>query len=587
MSTLPGDSQRPSGPDALLARLQRVARATAAEPRLRVEAGPPGCGFYHEPDHHRIVCDAADLETLEPGLLLAMVAGHEAGHAAITRYHDLLGPHPPAGARMLLNALEDVRIEHWIGLRYPGLDGLLDQLHELFFARHADLLAGLPLVLQFALAAIREGHAGALPAGLAPEVLDALDRTRAARSAYAATRPPAELHALPADLAARYTATGVRERFGERPRGALPQPSEMAIRLAALEAFQIAWELVLPVYAELAAADASRGIAVAALEARVQAQRPHRFKVVWGERAGRSGFAVPVVQPFRPRRAGDDHDDGLLSLVWPLDGAVIYDRAREHVEPLIDDLLAAFLPLYSDEVRTRWATGFASGERLDLRRAQQAAAEPGLRTTVFQRRLPHRRQPRPDPIVLLADLSGSMAEQELSDALLGGCVLLCEVFGRLGLPFALVGFHTEQLEVLGFGQPLDRAAQTAIGELYLEVYGCRPGHEHGGMLTFTGPILQQVAAGLHPPAQIWVLSDGMPTGPEPHDAGPQAETLLRQAIANARQAGIQCVGLGLGPGTAPMTHFFEPYAVADIPLAQLPAALGRLTRRLLEPGGRS
>lgn len=582
------DSQTPAPPPGLLPRLQRVSRATSGDEQLLVEAGPPGCGFYHEPAHHRIVCDVAELGVLGSDLLLAMVAGHEAGHAALTRYHSLVdGPAPP-GAMMLLNALEDIRIEVWIGQRYPGLDGLLDALHEEFYQRHAQLMGSQPLVLQFAMAAIREAHTGALPDGLAAEVIEALERTRAAREAHARARPPVEEHSLPADLAARYTAPGVRERFGERAGTPLPAPFEMAVRLAALEAFEHVWDEVLPVYSELVMTDLQKGVDVTRLERRVMAQRPYRFRVVWGQRGPESEPRLAVIEPFRPYRSRHGEGDrAFVRVVWPPDGGLIYDRAFATVAPLIDALVDEFQPFYRDEPRASWATGFASGERLDLRRAQQAAADPSLRTTVFQRRLPQQLCPRPDPIVLLADLSGSMAEQAKCDSLLGGCVLLCEVFTRLGLPFALYGFHIELLEVLSFGQALDRGARIAIGELYLEAFGCRPGHEHDGQLTFTGPVLRELTGLLRPPAQIWVLSDGLPTVPYYDDDGEKASALLRSAIDEARRAGFQLVGLGLGPDTALMTDFFQPHAVAEIPLASLPGTLGSLTRRLLQPGART
>src|SRR5262249_7338574 len=142
----------------------------------------------------------------------------------------------------LLNAIEDPRANTWIQRRYPGTALWLGEVARVEGATPPfDPLLDF---LQFCLESAREdGRGWRPPSGpaLLPHVVEALDRTRAARRAYAETLPGPNLDAadLGPDLTERYRLE-VWPALPAPASVALPAPWEQAVRLRCLEALRLA-----------------------------------------------------------------------------------------------------------------------------------------------------------------------------------------------------------------------------------------------------------------------------------------------------------------------------------------------------------
>jgi nitric oxide reductase activation protein len=112
----------------------------------------------------------------------------------------------------------------------------------------------------------------------------------------------------------------------------------------------------------------------------------------------------------------------------------------------------------------------------------------------------------------------------------------------------------------------------------LEVSGQRRGGHNKPQHNWDGPVLRDAAARLEafPAGErlLIVVSDGEPSGPS------DAERALHRAVSHVTASDIHLIGVGLGPGTQHVAKYY-PDHLANVPLNQFPADLGRLLDRLL------
>jgi cobalamin biosynthesis protein CobT len=163
-------------------------------------------------------------------------------------------------------------------------------------------------------------------------------------------------------------------------------------------------------------------------------------------------------------------------------------------------------------------------------------------------------------------MSGEKIEQGFR-----GVVLVAEVLERLGVAFAVYGFQDALIPFKGFGDRLDAVARTRIGEMPAEVLGARRGGHNRPQHNWDGPVLDQAALLMRGRAGtpiLMVVSDGEPSGPD------DGERHLRHVVRKITEANdVLLVGVGVGPGTDHVARYYPVY-LANVPLAELPAALG-------------
>jgi hypothetical protein len=534
----------------------------------------------------------------------AGVLAIEVGHFFLTRHESFEVAFPSRkGGLAVIDALEQGRTSLWMCERYPGVEPWIDRAAQSAGRVHPKA----PAFLQFCAGCRVEAAWGFAPFGgrADPRVVEALNRTREARMAYADLAPPPLLDpADHPDLRQRY-------RLEVRPAlltpGWMPVPTEQLIQLYAIEALRHAEATVLPVAEELLDDDLSRierslsndsAAAAAARRALEEgkgisdlvekllrdsppARRSARHRrlarrllermlsgALPKRMLGRSGEAIPG--------DGSGHLPPLslppLQVQWqpPTD----YDRAFESVADQVDDLVRQLDEILRPRKRLRERGGYPSGHKVDLRRLMAFEADPRLYDELWVRAsIPDRREV---VIGLLVDLSGSMSGDKVHAAQLG-TILLAETLARLQVRFAVHGFQDVLVPLCDYHQDFDGRARDAIAQIPMEVRGCRPEGNNKPAYNDDGPCLLECAELLRAePASdrlLIVVSDGRPAGRRSNESD------LRDAVAQltSNDKEMELLALGLGPGTSHVSEYY-PAAEADVPLAEFAERIGALIR---------
>jgi len=562
--------------------LRALARAVALDVQLDVVEGTRGGGWSLQPHTRRILADPRDLEEEHPDDVRGLVC-HEAAHAAVTRYPWLVPATTLAspGMPVLLNALEDCRIEAWLAARYPGARAWIERYNQRLFPPGSSALAGRSRIHQYALASVHQWWHGRLPRGLREEVVEALDATQSARDEVVRAQPPTSPEV---GLVGEYASSPAAACFAHADARVPPDALERAVRIAAWQAWEIVYTAILPVVRPLVSRDLAE-------HKRLEEEEEELLRQLSGR---------PAAAPLRPARRpsavgqGGAGASGQRSVGLPeldtaeraqVEGVVFapaadrYEQARRDVvrlvRPLTDELLASLrLDAYP-----RWTTGHRCGARVNLSAAMQAAADPRRRGEVWQRKtLPRDHDPC---FFFLVDLSGSMEGRSISTAV-RGTVLCCEVLSLLRVPFAVAGFQDQLIWIKRFVDELDDRCRRRVASMEDEVRGRRPGGRNRPEHNWDGPALRAAASALIDRRErqrvLVVVSDGRPSGP--HDG----ETVLRRAVADiTADRRVQLIGLGLGPGTYHVARYY-PHHAAAVPLDAFPATMGQILRaRLRDP----
>jgi len=280
-----------------------------------------------------------------------------------------------------------------------------------------------------------------------------------------------------------------------------------------------------------------------------------------GEATGgrrRRSLAPLTLASSPPTGAAEDEDD---------DGAVNEDlrsRVDETVRTQLEPLVVRLSQAFRRAPRLRPRAGYPSGLRPDLKAVMRFDADrrgydrlwTRLRRSYDQRRA---------AVLILVDLSGSMAGDEI-DAAIRGTSLLAAALHRLGpeIQFAVHGFQDVLVPPFKtFEQPYSRNLLIGFEQMEREVGGNRAGGNNQPSHNDDGPCLTEAAQILlrHPCTErlLVVVSDGRPSGRRSN-----ADDLHR-AIAEVRRQPIRLVGLGLGQGTTHVADFYAPDHVASIP----------------------
>ncbi|MCO4762798.1 MAG: hypothetical protein KC502_14890 [Myxococcales bacterium] len=464
----------------------------------------------------------------------------------------------------------------------------------------------------FECAAEGERHFEPTDAMLPQGVRSALDATRDVRKRYVQTTPPTDLRADDAGLHTAY----MSEVHPNLTHTSWPPPRrEQAVRLSAWQAFRLAAEEILPVAqslyvtdtnrlarhlqrnpeaAQRARAQLGRGGAWSELEGALrrgatdnQGERPAGEAArelaqallddALGGRAHRPLIASDAgVFTREDMKAGTPAATAMPVLRLP-ESTAPYDVAYRQVAAQVEDLVRHLDEVLRPRKRLTRRSGYASGQRLDLRRVMAWEADPKQWNRIWSRTtIPERREVA---VGLLVDLSGSMSGAPARHALLG-TVLLAETLHRLQVPFAIDGFQDVLIPFHDFDDPLDAHVRQRIAEMPKEVDGSRQGGHNSPGHNDDGPCLMEFAEKVSGQAAtdrvLLVLSDGEPAGRRSNSQD------LRNAVRVLSEpaAGLRLIGLGLGPGTEHVRSFY-PEHEANVPLEELASRIGALLERVL------
>ncbi|MCC5840614.1 MAG: VWA domain-containing protein [Opitutales bacterium] len=534
---------------AFLRELQSLARLIAMRPELRLRMGDEDeSGWRINWRTGVITADRLDMETRSPDYCRGLIL-HEAAHAAITRWHQLV---PVAlfndpGIRELLNVVEDARIETWLGRRHPGSLPWIREYNDFNFRdAFADEQVRHHKVAAFHFGLLGRWWYGHLPDEWPAAARDAVERVWDAFTRVLELHPPTTVDGLAA----------MARSYGEHPvsqRCRAPRPGneralvEAAARMTQWEAWEIVHREILPVFEELRAG-----------EPVVPPLFRRRLIAVEGSDTGGSehgegrGPAVRSGNPFKPKPARHSHPAN-ADLAYE---AVVADLSRE-IDAVSDDLLRRLVA----ETRPQLRRHLPSGPRLDLAVAMQFEADPRLHNRLWQRRtLPQ----RPDPhFTILIDTSGSMHGERIRSAQ-AAAILLREVSLRVGIALSLITFSSAAERLQTWNTPQAADVRHRLGNLPRSV---------GGSTNLAAGLhlaRQEFAESSHRERFLWIISDGQPHDPE------SVKTLIRE-LAPALTA---VLGLGMGAGTEALRTLL-PHAATAIEPRQLPEAVGHLLTQAL------
>lgn len=472
-----------------------------------------------------------------PAERIAWIILHEAAHAAVTRFHEIL----PAGIldrpeiHMLLNTIEDIRIELWLVDRFPGarpwravcraVDAELEKESQDSAEKRtvmAEFLSGV-----FALA---EGEPPA--GGTSQTVLEALEQIRPSLVHAVECRPP--VNTTGNEVIARlYRAHPVSTCYAYVDAKAEPDSFEKWVRVMQATSWMHILGGILPVYMRLLNLPPVRQIG---METIIQ-------KTSLG--AGTEKRSLSQMQQDLRRELAQ------------LTGESYWKVAEENRSEIqrITRLLEDLLPNHRG---LRHVSGCRSGDRLHLRTASQAEADPRLLEKLWMRRT---RRTLPDPaFVFVMDRSSSMKGASRSGAAYASLVMVREACTRSKIPFAVIAFNDHAAVIHDWDRMNDTQAQAAL-ELVL-----RP--DHGTNLAGALEAAQKLIAPRPERDRfIFVLTDG--------DISPDQTVEVQSIRKSIEETGVHCAAIGLGVEPEGFHRVF-PNAPILHEAPELPGVLGDL-----------
>lgn len=557
----PAGVELSEGTRALADELGELVRIAAHRPDITVCVGAPGCGWSFRPDLGRVLVDPLHLEGQSADFCRGL-ALHEAAHARMTRYHEMIPPdlQRAPGLARLLNVVEDCRIETWLGRRVPGSRPWIRSYNDILFGnlRRADPRAG--SAAQFLMGILAHWWYGEAPTGMRPEAAAALEATLPAIAAAVEAQPPG-VPLAEGQVRALYAAHPVARAYLPQDLRTQPTPDTCIARMSQYRAWEIVHARVLPAFRALVEEDTpaqreqrSAFEALLDLLAAAHIEDPDgRIRGALEDAlAGRPSDVDPA-SPNTTSAAGQAISRNAVQAAFQIDPSDRYLAVWQRLHASIDALSRDLLEIFERRNRSRITRGHASGTRVHLPAAMQFEARPDTYRTLWERRTTPQRI---DPcFVLLVDTSASMRGARI-EATFDGIVLLCEVAARVGMPLEVFQFNEGCTRVHAWDDGVDETLRRRLGGLPDSVNG---GTRLGGAL---GTVRARIAELPFRDRFVLVLSDGETTDTE----------VAARHLAALRAEGATCMGLGLGPEARALRDVF-PDAPIGLTVEEVPSRL--------------
>ena len=529
---------------AFVAELEGLLRVITRRGDLVVDVGEPGGPWLIQLAGGRVRCDPDHLRTRSRDFCRGL-ALHEAAHACLTLYHQIVPPSllSAPGLPALLNVVEDCRIETWLQRRLPGCVAWIREYNDALFGslRAADPQA--PASAQFLCGLLARWWYGAPPTGMKP------DAARALAAATPALLRSADLHPPPiappgAIVSASYARHPVARVFLALDAREPPTDDQRLARMTQYATWELIYRDILPHYQRLLDAEPPRPDQPPAAVTRAleRLAEDHIGDPDAARRGGAAGPPAPVGQP--PEAAGGAAGEATIASAQRAveralqnDPRDRYLQAWRRLHGPVDRLARDVLEVFEKRNRSRITRGHPTGRRVTLRAAMQLEAQPAHHRRLWERLS---RPERVDPLLILViDRSGSMSGANMAHTF-QGIVLLSEVAARVGLPLELFTFNDTAQHDLRWDEGVGEGTRARLGAL--------PDRCGGG--TDLANALRKVRArvGVLPFRDVYlvVLSDG-----ETDDvAAAQAELRTLAAL------GVRSVGLGIGAGARALSVLF-------------------------------
>ena len=368
---------------------------------------------------------------------------HEAAHASLTRLHHILPEktlHRPE-VQVLLNCVEDVRIENWLVERFPGSRPWKAVAQEIAVRddpQSAEAAAQENPAVGFLRGLLRFGETGRLPLHLNSVSKTALQECLPSLSAAFACVPPSP-NVGEASVDTLYRGHPVSRSYAAQDQLEEASPFEKWVRILQAAMWAHVAEGVLPAFLKLVQQHGCP-----------QLPTPRVIRV--SRARGRHG-ARPM--PEELKRA-------LRKQLLHTGGGEYWQTVAKYGEQIrsITELLLRLLPNHRG---LRHVRGRRTGDRLDLRVAAQFEVDRRLHDKLWMKRI---RRHLPDPVFLFAmDCSESMRVEGRYTAAYESIVVMREACKRGGIPFSVLVFNDYTDVLLNWEHPDDTGTQILLTAL--------------------------------------------------------------------------------------------------------------------------
>jgi hypothetical protein len=241
---------------------------------------------------------------------------------------------------------------------------------------------------------------------------------------------------------------------------------------------------------------------------------------------------------------------------------VYYDDIRKYVNVLVDRLDEVFPP-QQDQA---WEGGQQRGKRIDAKKL--AREVPTERGRFFETK--EAPEVREAAFSLLIDVSGSMKGKKIVEAL-KAAILMAEAFSKKGVPFEILAFHDQLLELKGFDEDYFGKKKLEIMRVLQEVQSPNARwNDDGYAVDAASRRLQRKLLENNAAGALIVLSDGEPA-PSPTHAGSEWEL---HDIVRKWSKQIPLIGVGIGRDMeATIKEYYDKNGLPVPDVSKLPQAL--------------
>jgi Mg-chelatase subunit ChlD len=375
-----------------------------------------------------------------PEAEICWVILHEAAHASLTRLHHIL-PEKTLHRneiQVLLNCIEDIRIENWLVERFPGSRQWKSVAQEIAVRadpKSTESAAQENPAVGFLRGLLRFGESGRLPAHLNRVSKAALEECLPSLTAAFACVPPSA-NVREASVDALYGSHPVSRCYTAQDQMEEASPFEKWVRILQASMWAHVAEGVLPTFLKLVQQHGCPQLPA------TRVIRVCRARGRKGTRPMPEELKRALRKQLRQTGAGD-----------------YWQTVAKYGEQIrsITDLLLRLLPNHRGLKHVR---GRRTGDRLDLRVAAQFEVDRRLYDKLWMQRI-HRTLPEP-VFVFAMDCSQSMSRHGRATAAYESIVVMREACKRAGIPFSVINFNDETEVLLGWEHPDDTKSQTRL-----------------------------------------------------------------------------------------------------------------------------
>ncbi len=468
---------------------------------------------------------------------------HEAAHAALTRLHDIL---PRATLQrpelqMLLNCVEDVRIENWILQRFPGsapwknVAETMSRVDDPITAEEAEQEHPARAFLR---GVVRLGRNGGMPVFIHPIARAALeDALPALEAAFACVPPSTSVDN--ATVTPVYRQHSVALCYAEADQKQEPSAMEKWVRIMQSSMWSHVSSGVLPVFMRLIK---HFGCPQSSLQRTIHVTHA-------GPAQG-------------PQRSHEELQKALRSELQNGGTGRYLETVHKYASEIrvITELLQRLLPNHRG---LRHVRGRRSGDRLDLRVAAQFEADRRLYEKLWMRR---EKQTLPEPaFMFVMDRSESMRNEGKSVAAFESLVIIREACTIVGIPFAVSMFNVHAEVIHGWDQLADSASQAALSAVLKPCGGT-------SIAAALKNANQELTLRHERDRFVFLMTDGAVSQKDRED--------VVKRLTRFSQENIRVVPFGLGTDSEEITKIF-PEAELVPEASEFPMALSKSLLRVL------